>query len=132
GASLNERFHRLTLRDGAAEAVFDGGLAMEAGTAVIEAIQDMDALASLASYSGPVCLINEARDHFRMHENNVVDECADGGLVNVPRAGYMVNLDQPVNVSRIVADAADVVGVREAAAAVEGGSGSSSVEAEGG
>ena len=132
GAALNERFHRLTLRDGAAEAVLDGGLAMEAGTAVIDAIQDMDALASLASYSGPVWLINGARDHFRIHEKKFFDACADGRLVNVPRAGHMVNLDQPVNFSRIVADAADVVGAREAAPAVEGGSGASSVEAEGG
>lgn len=132
GAALNERFHRLTLRDGAAEAVLDGGLAMEAGTAVIDALKEMDALSSLAAYPGPVWLVNGARDHFRIHEKKFFDACADGRLVNVPRAGHMVNLDQPVNFSRIVADAADVVGVREAAAAVEGGSGAGAVEAEGG
>ncbi|WP_040702887.1 alpha/beta fold hydrolase [Nocardiopsis salina] len=113
GAAVNERFHRLTLRDGAAEAVLDGGLAVEAATAVIDEIQQLDALSSLASYGGPVWLINGARDHFRIHEKKFYDACADGRLVNVPRAGHMVNLDQPVNFSRIVADAADVVAVRE-------------------
>lgn len=115
GAAVNERFHRLTLRDGAAEAVLDGGLAVEAATAVIDEIQRLDALSSLASYGGPVWLINGARDHFRIHEKKFYDACVDGRLVNVPRAGHMVSLDQPVNFSRIVADAADVVGVREGA-----------------
>ena len=113
GAAVNERFHRLTLRDGAAEAVLDGGLAVEAATSVIDEIQGMDTLSALASYEGPVWLINGARDHFRIHEKKFFDACADGRLVNVPRAGHMVSLDQPVNFSRIVADAADVVSVRE-------------------
>ena len=113
GAAVNERFHRLTLRDGAAEAVLDGGLAVEAATAVIDEIQGLDTLSALASYEGPVWLINGARDHFRIHEKKFFDACADGRLVNVPRAGHMVSLDQPVNFSRIVADAADVVSVRE-------------------
>lgn len=125
GAAVNERFHRLTLRDGAAEAVLDGGLAVEAATAVIDAVSEMDVLTSLASYPGPVWLINGARDHFRIHEKHFFEACADGRLVNVPRAGHMVSLDQPVNFSRIVADAADVVGVRERAR-----SGRAEVEAE--
>ena len=41
--------------------------------------------------------------------------------MNVPRAGHMVSLDQPVNFSRIVSDAADVVGVREERAGLEPG-----------
>ncbi|MBB6119902.1 alpha/beta fold hydrolase [Nocardiopsis algeriensis] len=113
GATLNERFHRLTLRDGAVEAVLDGGLAVEAATAVIDEVSEMDTLSALASYGGPVWLINGARDHFRIHERLFFDACADGRLVNVPRAGHMVSLDQPVNFSRIVADAADVVALRE-------------------
>ncbi|WP_017607754.1 alpha/beta fold hydrolase [Nocardiopsis xinjiangensis] len=113
GAAVNERFHRLTLRDGAAEAVLDGGLAVEAATAVIDQVQGLDTLSALASYEGPVWLVNGARDHFRIHEKKFFDACADGRLVNVPRAGHMVSLDQPANFSRIVADAADVVSVRE-------------------
>ncbi|MBR8745395.1 alpha/beta fold hydrolase [Nocardiopsis sp. MG754419] len=113
GATINERFHRLTLRDGAADAVLDGGLAVEAATAVIDEISHMDAIAALSSYTGPVWLINGARDHFRIHEKQFFDACDDGRLVNVPRAGHMVSLDQPVNFSRIVGDAADVVAVRE-------------------
>ncbi|WP_017568871.1 alpha/beta fold hydrolase [Nocardiopsis halotolerans] len=115
GAAVNERFHRLTLRDGAAEAVLGGGLAVEAATAVIDAVSEMDVLAALAAYEGPVWLINGARDHFRIHEKQFFDACVDGRLVNVPRAGHMVSLDQPVNFARIVADAADVVSVRERA-----------------
>ncbi|MFD6952124.1 hydrolase [Nocardiopsis sp. TSRI0078] len=115
GATINERFHRLTLRDGAAEAVLDGGLAVEAATAVIDAVSEMDVLSALAAYPGPVWLINGSRDHFRIHEKRFFDTCADGRLVNVPRAGHMVSLDQPVNFSRIVADASDVVAGRERA-----------------
>jgi pimeloyl-ACP methyl ester carboxylesterase len=114
GAAVNERFHRLTLRDGAAEAVLDGGLAVEAATTVIDSVSDMDPLSALASYPGPVWLINGSRDHMRIHEKRFFDACADGRLVNVPRAGHMVSLDQPVNFSRIVGDAADVVSAREA------------------
>jgi hypothetical protein len=61
GATLNERFHRLTLRDTAAEAVLDGGLAVEAATAVIDAVAEMDALSALEQYPGPVWLVNGAR-----------------------------------------------------------------------
>ncbi|WP_436892209.1 alpha/beta fold hydrolase [Nocardiopsis dassonvillei] len=116
GATLNERFHRLTLRDTAAEAVLDGGLAVEAATAVIDAVSEMDALAALGRYPGPVWLVNGARDHFRIHERQFFDACAEGRLLNVPRAGHMVSLDQPVDFTRIVSDAADVVWVRESAA----------------
>ncbi len=121
GATINERFHRLTLRDGAADAVLDGGLAVEAATAVIDAVAEMDALSALSAYPGPVWLINGARDHFRIHEKQFFDACADGRLVNVPRAGHMVSLDQPVIFSRMVSDAADVVSVREARAGVDSG-----------
>jgi pimeloyl-ACP methyl ester carboxylesterase len=124
GAAVNERFHRLTLRDGAADAVLGGGLAVEAATAVIDAVSEMDVLTALASYEGPVWLINGSRDHFRIHEKHFFEACVDGRLVNVPRAGHMVSLDQPVNFSRIVADAADVVSGRERARrAVEAGEG---------
>lgn len=121
GAAVNERFHRLTLRDGAADAVVDGGLAVEAGTAVIDELSTIDALSALSAYPGPVWLINGARDHFRIHEKAFFDACVEGRLVNVPRAGHMVSLDQPVNFSRIVSDAADVVGVREARAGLKPG-----------
>lgn len=112
GAAVNERFHRLTLRDGAAEAVLDGGLAVEAAPAVIDEVCHMDTLAALGSYPGPVWLINGARDHFRIHEKKFFDACVDGRLVNVPRAGHLVSLDQPVNFTRIVSDAADVAAAR--------------------
>lgn len=135
GAAVNERFHRLTLRDSAAEAVLDGGLAVEVATAVIDAVREMDALSALSAYPGPVWLINGARDHFRINEKLFFDACVDGRLLNVPRAGHMVSLDQPVIFSRIVSDAADVVSVREGSAGVEsdGGQGPRSLEdADGG
>ncbi|RNL81821.1 alpha/beta fold hydrolase [Halostreptopolyspora alba] len=114
GQAVNERFHRLMLPDEGAEAVLDGGLAMEAARAVIDEIAEMDVLGSLRAYPGPVWLINGARDHFRIHEKRFLDACGDGRLLNVPRAGHMVSLDQPENFTKIVSDAADVVSVREA------------------
>ncbi|QBI54312.1 alpha/beta fold hydrolase [Streptomonospora litoralis] len=112
GQAVNERFHRLTLRGDGAEAVLDGGLAMEAAHAVIDAVADMDVLGALSAYDGPVWLINGSRDHFRIHEKRFLDACADARLLNIPRAGHLVSLDQPENVTRIIADAADVASLR--------------------
>ncbi|TQN31710.1 pimeloyl-ACP methyl ester carboxylesterase [Haloactinospora alba] len=115
GQAVNERFHRLMLRGDGADAVLDGGLAMEAARPVIDEIAEMDVLGALGSYPGPVWLINGARDHFRIHEKRFLDACVDGRLLNVPRAGHMVSLDQPENFTQIVSDAADVAAVREGA-----------------
>ncbi|GAB3451049.1 alpha/beta hydrolase [Streptomonospora sediminis] len=112
GQAVNERFHRLTLRNDGADAVLDGGLAMEAAHAVIDEVAEMDVLAALGAYPGPVWLINGSRDHFRIHEKRFLDACADGRLLNVPRAGHLVSLDQPDNFTRIIADAADVASLR--------------------
>ena len=114
GQSVNERFHRWTLPAEAAEAVLDGGLAMEVGRAVIDEITDLDVLTLLSSYPGTVWLINGARDHFRIHEKLFVDACVDGRLLVVPRAGHMVNLEQPTLFTRLVMDAADAVACRTA------------------
>lgn len=115
GQAVNERFHRLTLPADGAEAVLDGGLAMEAGRAVIEEVTGVDVLGLLASYPGTVWLVNGARDHFRIHERLFLEACADGRLLVVPRAGHMVNLDQPEIFTRLVMDAADAVAGRSAA-----------------
>lgn len=115
GQSVNECFHRWTLPAEAAEAVLDGGLAMEVGRAVIDEITDLDVLTLLSSYPGTVWLINGARDHFRIHEKLFVDACVDGRLLVVPRAGHMVNLEQPTLFTRLVMDAADAVACRTAA-----------------
>jgi len=120
GASVNERFHRLRLPGEGAEAVLGGGLAMEAARSVIDEIADMDVLGPLGAYPGPVWLVNGARDHFRIHEKRFLDACVEGRLVNVPRAGHMVSLDQPENFTRLVGDAADVVELRELRAAARG------------
>ncbi|GAB3209074.1 alpha/beta hydrolase [Marinactinospora endophytica] len=112
GLAVNERFHRLMLDAAGAEAVLDGGLAMEAARGVIDAISDMDVLGFLGSYPGTVWLINGTRDHFRIHEKLFLNACVDGRLLAVPRAGHMVNLDQPEVFTKIVADAADAVTAR--------------------
>ncbi|WP_184080117.1 alpha/beta fold hydrolase [Nocardiopsis mwathae] len=119
GEAVNERFHRLTLPTDGAEAALDGGLAMEAARAVIDEIAEMDVLGALGAYPGPVWLINGARDPFRIHERRFLEACADGRLLNVPRAGHLVSLDQPENFAKLVADIADVVWVRSGRA-VEG------------
>ncbi len=122
GQSVNERFHRLTLPAEGAEAVLDGGLAMEVGRAVIEEITDLDVLSLLAAYPGTVWLVNGARDHFRIHERLFLEACVDGRLLVVPRAGHMVNLDQSEIFTRLVIDAADAVAGRSAGREEDGGS----------
>lgn len=114
GQSVNERFHRWTLPAEGAQAVLDGGLAMEVGRAVIDEITDLDVLTLLSSYPGTVWLVNGARDHFRIHEKLFLDACVDGRLLVVPRAGHMVNLEQPTLFTRVVMDAADAVAFRMA------------------
>ncbi|CAM4382407.1 alpha/beta hydrolase [Nocardiopsis rhodophaea] len=114
GQAVNERFHRLTLPSDGAAAALDGGLAMEAARAVIDEISDMEVLEALGAYQGPVWLINGARDAFRIHERRFLEACVDGRLLNVPRAGHMVSLDQPENFAKLVGDIADAVSVRGA------------------
>ncbi len=89
---------------------------MEAARAVIDEISDMEVLEALGAYEGPVWLINGARDPFRIHERQFLEACVDGRLLNVPRAGHMVSLDQPENFAKLVGDIADVASVRAAEA----------------
>lgn len=111
--AVNERFYKMMLSSGGAEAALEGGLAVDVADEVIDEIAQLDVLSLLRAYPGTVWLINGSRDHFRIHEKKFLDACVDGRLLVVPRAGHMVSLDQPEEFTKIVADAADAVSARE-------------------
>ncbi|WET79059.1 alpha/beta hydrolase [Amycolatopsis sp. QT-25] len=89
-----------------AEAVIGGGIATEVIPDVVEALADFDVLAELKTYPGPTWLINGSRDHFRRHEHRFLDACADGRLINVPKAGHYLPMVRGKEFAQLVLDAA--------------------------
>ncbi|UMP05544.1 alpha/beta fold hydrolase [Amycolatopsis sp. EV170708-02-1] len=105
-----------------AEAVIGGGIATEVIPDIAEAFADFDVLADLAAYPGPTWLVNGSRDHFRRHERRFLDACADGSLVNVPKAGHYLPMVRGKEFARLVLDAArsSASGKSEASGAARG------------
>ncbi|QVQ54607.1 alpha/beta hydrolase [Spiractinospora alimapuensis] len=110
--AVNERLFKFMASGEGADVALEGGFAVEAAQDVIEEVRVLDVVGLLAGYSGPVWLINGARDHFRIHEKRFLAACEDGRLLVVPRAGHMVSLDRPEEFTTLVADAVDVVSAR--------------------
>ncbi|TJZ44555.1 alpha/beta hydrolase [Streptomyces piniterrae] len=100
---------RRTLPRPTAEAMISGGLASEVIPGVVDAVADMNPLASLAAYPGPVWLVNGGRDHFRRHERLFLRACRDGRLAVRPGCGHVTSLSDTAAVARTVLDAAAVV-----------------------
>lgn len=106
GEGLSRRQFRSVLPPKLAEAVIDGGIATEVIPDVAEAFADFDVLGELKTYPGPTWLINGSRDHFRRHERRFLDACADGRLVNVPKAGHYLPMVRGKEFAQLVLDAA--------------------------
>ncbi|WP_432147063.1 alpha/beta fold hydrolase [Streptomyces sp. bgisy084] len=103
-----------------ADAMVAGGLSSEAVPSIIEAVREMNPLASLAGYPGPVWLVNGERDHFRRQEHRFLHACRDGRLIIRPRCGHLTSLTDTAAVTRQVRDAAAVVTARTQGSAPEG------------
>ncbi|MEU8784447.1 alpha/beta fold hydrolase [Streptomyces sp. NPDC048637] len=95
-----------------ADAMVAGGLSSEAAPGIIAAVREMDPLASLSAYPGPVWLVNGERDHFRRHEGRFLNACRDGRLIIRPRCGHLTGLTDTTDLARQVRDAAAVVTAR--------------------
>ncbi|MFI0444834.1 alpha/beta fold hydrolase [Actinomadura sp. 6N118] len=107
---LSERVFRRVLPGAVGEAVVAGGLASEVMPQVIEAISASSPLRSLASYEGPVWLVNGERDAFRRHEREFLRACRDGRLTLLPRRGHVTTLVATDALARVVLDSAAVAG----------------------
>ncbi|WP_244416850.1 alpha/beta fold hydrolase [Streptomyces hygroscopicus] len=101
-----------------AHAMVSGGLSSEVTPSVVKAVREMDPLASLSAYPGPVWLVNGERDHFRRNERLFLNACRDGRLIIRPGYGHITSLTDTPDLTRHVLDAAAVVtaGMRGASA----------------
>ncbi|MGY6657753.1 alpha/beta fold hydrolase [Amycolatopsis sp. TRM77291] len=106
GERLSRWQFRSVLPPKLAEAVIGGGIATEVIPDVAEAFADFDVLAELAAYPGPTWIVNGSHDHFRRHERRFLDACADGRLVNVPKAGHYLPMVRGKEFAQLVLDAA--------------------------
>lgn len=92
GEQVSARALRRMVPGQVADAVIDAGVATEAVPDVMAAAADFDPLGELASYTGPVQLVNGAHDHFRLQERRFLDACQHGTLSVVPGAGHYLPL----------------------------------------
>ncbi|MFI6307331.1 alpha/beta fold hydrolase [Amycolatopsis thailandensis] len=106
GEGLGRRQFRAALPPKLAEAVIGGGIATEVIPDVAKALAGFDVLAELGTYPGLTWLINGSRDHFRRHERRFLDACADGRLINVPKAGHYLPMVRGKEFAQLVLDAA--------------------------
>ncbi|WP_093169302.1 alpha/beta fold hydrolase [Sinosporangium album] len=66
-----------------------------------------DPLGAVASYPGPVWLINGSRDPFRMDEREFLRACRHGRLYVLPRTGHLGALADPRALARLLGDFAN-------------------------
>lgn len=92
GDRVSARALRRMVPGQVAEAVIGAGIATEAVPDVMAAAAGFDPLGELASYPGPVHLVNGAHDHFRLQERRFLDPCQHGTLSVVPGAGHYLPL----------------------------------------
>ncbi|MFE1775156.1 alpha/beta fold hydrolase [Streptomyces sp. NPDC059008] len=89
-----------------------GGLSCEAVPDIVAAVRELDPLATLSAYPGPVWLLNGERDHFRRDERRFLRACRDGRLIVRPGCGHLTLLADATAVARQAMDAAAVVTAR--------------------
>ncbi|MEV6561473.1 alpha/beta hydrolase [Nocardia sp. NPDC051756] len=106
GDRISRRIFEKVLPARVADDIGRGGIATEAIPDVVAALQDFDLTAALGKYPGPVWLVNGARDHFRLGEQQCVNACTQGRLLVVPRAGHYFPLAQPRTFARLILDIA--------------------------
>jgi pimeloyl-ACP methyl ester carboxylesterase len=109
---LSEFAFRRALPRPQAHAMVSGGLTCEITPSIVKAVREMDPLASLSAYPGPVWLVNGERDHFRRNERLFLQACRDGRLIIRPGCGHLSSLTDTTGLTRHVLDAAAVVTAR--------------------
>jgi pimeloyl-ACP methyl ester carboxylesterase len=120
GAWLNQRLVDTTLPPEGAQAVADGGFALEVMVDLLSAMRRVDIVGDLRRIACPVWLVNGRWDHFRLQERLFLAAARDGHLVTVRGATHLVNLVRPVAFNRVLLEALDCVDAGEASAELLG------------
>ena len=114
GAWFNQRLVDLALPPDMAEAVAEGGFALEVMVDLLSGVRRMDPVADLRRIRCPVWLVNGQWDHFRL-QAEVFRRAAPGiRVVTVRGATHLVSLVRPVAFNRVLLEALDEVDRREA------------------
>ena len=120
GAWLNQRLVDTALPPEGAQAVADGGFALEVMVDLLSAMRQVDTIGDLRRITCPVWLVNGQWDHFRLQERLFLAAARDGHLVTVRGATHLVNLVRPVAFNRVLLEALDCVDAGEASAELLG------------
>lgn len=117
GAWLNQTMVDRTLPPEGAQAVGEGGFALDVMVDMLAAMRDVHPLDELASVRCPVWIVNGQLDHFRTQERAFLRACPSARLVTVRGATHLVSLVRPVAFTRVLLEALDEVDRQEAAQA---------------
>jgi pimeloyl-ACP methyl ester carboxylesterase len=120
GAWFNQRLVDAALPPEAADALAEGGYALEVMVDLLTAMQRVDPLADLARIRCPVWLVNGQWDHFRLQERRLLAAAPDARLVVVRGATHLVSLVRPVAFTRVLLEALAEVDARATQAASDG------------
>ncbi len=113
GAWFNQKAVDLALPPEMADAVAEGGFALEVMVDLLSGVRRMDPVADLSRIRCPVWLVNGQWDHFRL-QAGVFRRAAPGvRVVTVRGASHLVSLVRPVAFNRVLLDALDEVDDRE-------------------
>ena len=95
GLWLHTEMVKRTLSASAVTDVLAGGVALDVMATGLSATGQLDPLADLAAYPGPIWLLNGQFDHFRLHERRFLAANPRARLVVVRGASHLASLSQP-------------------------------------
>jgi pimeloyl-ACP methyl ester carboxylesterase len=113
GARLNQALVDRALPAEGAQALADGGFALDVMVDLLGAMRTVRPLEDLRRIRCPVWLVNGAWDHFRTQERAYLRACPSARLVTIHRATHLANLVQPVAFNRALLEALDEVDAAE-------------------
>lgn len=115
GAWFNQKAVDLALPPDMAEAVAEGGFALEVMVDLLSGVRRMDPVADLRRIRCPVWLVNGQWDHFRLQAGVFRRAAPDVRVVTVRGASHLVSLVRPVAFNRVLLAALDEVDERDEA-----------------
>lgn len=116
GAWLNQALVDRALPVDGAQALAEGGFALDVMVDLLTAMHRVRPVEDLARIGCPVWLVNGRWDHFRTQERAFVTACPTARLVIVRGATHLVSLARPVAFNRVLLHALDEVDAAEATA----------------
>ncbi|GAA2022513.1 alpha/beta hydrolase [Agromyces tropicus] len=105
GRWLNDATARAFLSPAAVQDVVAGGVALDAMVPTLDAVGELDPVASAAAASVPIWFVNGSLDHFRLEERRLLRAAHDARLAHVRGATHLVSLVRPDEFAGTVLDA---------------------------